>query len=105
MRRLLIAGLAFVAVGCAAHRTSQSARVPSATDRQVDSVRAAASETRQQVAVAPSSSAALCPIIVVDDVVQPSKCTPANKSEATKCSPVYVVDGVVVGCGKPKGER
>ena len=104
MRRLLLAGIAFVALGCVSHHASQSAPVPPAPDREADSARAAGLANAQRVAAA-TSAAALCPTIVVDGVVQPSKCTPAKKPEPTKCAPVYVVDGVVIGCGKPKGER
>ena len=68
---------------------------------------ACASAPAKQVATTPSPVAAPCPTIVVDGVVQPSRCAASKKTEPAKCdgkAPLYVVDGVVVGCGTPEGD-
>ena len=68
---------------------------------------ACASAPTKQVAAASSPVAAPCPKIVIDGAAQPSTCAPAKRPTA-KCDPngpTIVVDGVVVDCVKPDGDR
>jgi hypothetical protein len=70
---------------------------------------ACASAPAKQVAtIAASPAAPSCPVYVVDGVVQSSTCASSKKTEPAKCDangPMYVMDGVVVGCARPEGNR
>ena len=69
---------------------------------------ACASLPAKPVVAAPSPAASSCPAYVIDGVAQPSTCASSTKTDAAKCDdkgPLYVVDGVVVGCAKPEEGR
>ena len=58
--------------------------------------------------IAAAPAAPPCPLYIVDGEVQPSSCAAAKKSDSAKCDakgPMYVVDGVVVGCVDPEAGR
>ena len=68
----------------------------------------ASAPARQVATIAASPGAPSCPVYVVDGVFQSSTCAPSKKTEPAKCDtngPMYVVDGVVVGCARPEGSR
>lgn len=71
---------------------------------------ACASTRPKPVAPAPSLAATSCPQYVVDGVIQFAACEPkkAELRNPPKCdatSPVYVVEGVAVGCAKVEKGR